>query len=82
MTVHPGIAIARDQFARGAIDMDEFERRVEPALLYEAGRAQPVPDGWSSLPECNHEWIEITGYGDSGHRHLCAHCADERWLDS
>lgn len=69
------INAAREFYARGAITLAGFERLAEAALLHEAGPGQTVPSGWDPLPACDHEWVEVTGLGDSARKYLCARCA-------
>lgn len=71
-------AAARELYATGLIDEEQLDRHLEQALLREAGRAHPVPDGWQPLAPCNHEWIEITQLGSSMRQLLCQWCTDTR----
>lgn len=66
----------RDNYVRGLITIEEFETRIEPALLREAGPQAAVPVGWEPLPPCDHDWIDITPIGSAALRNICASCGE------
>ena len=76
--MHTGVAVAINAYVRGNLTIAELERRLEPALLAEAGRAF-VPTRWKPLPPCEHMYIEMTALGETGRRLLCQWCGEQRW---
>lgn len=72
------IAAARELYAHGRIDERELDQYIEQALLREAGRDHPVPDGWEPLAPCQHDWVDATPLGSPLRQLLCTWCTDTR----
>jgi hypothetical protein len=66
-------------YVRDRITVEELEHRLEPVLLRQAPLGHPVPEGWSPLPECEHDWIDITTLGQRDVHEICSRCGDETW---
>lgn len=72
------IATARELYAAGLIDEAELDRHIEHALLRQAGRKHPVPDGWRPLEPCEHEWLDTTMLGHAERHEICRWCGDRQ----
>lgn len=66
-------------FVRDRISLEEFARAEEIRLLREAGPLAPVPLGWETPPPCEHDWVDVTGFGSASRSMVCTRCGDFGW---